>query len=49
MPQKQEILDLDLTPIEQIQRVKGMNLTEVYHFCITFCWMNIMPICPVLH
>jgi len=32
MPQKQEILDLDLTPIEQIQRVKGMNLTEVYHF-----------------
>ena len=32
MPQKQEDLDPNLTPIEQIQAVKGMNLSEVYHF-----------------
>ncbi len=32
MPQKQEDLDPDLTPIEQLQAVKGMNLSEVYHF-----------------
>jgi len=32
MPQKQEDLDPHLTPIEQIQSVKGMNLSETYHF-----------------
>jgi len=32
MPQKQENLDPHLTPIEQIQSVKGMNLSETYHF-----------------
>ena len=32
MPQKQEDLDPHLTPIEQIQAVKGMDLSETYHF-----------------
>lgn len=32
MPQKQEDLEPDLTPIEQIQAVKGMDLSETYHF-----------------
>lgn len=32
MPQKQETLDPHLTPIDQIQSVKGMNLSETYHF-----------------
>lgn len=32
MPQKHENLDLALTPIEHIQTVRGMNLSETYHF-----------------
>jgi ATP-binding cassette subfamily F protein 3 len=32
MPQKQEALNLDLTPIDHIQAVKGMSLSETYHF-----------------
>jgi ATP-binding cassette subfamily F protein 3 len=32
MPQKQEDLDPSLTPIEHIQAVKGMSLSETYHF-----------------
>ena len=32
MPQKQEDLDLDLTPIEQIQSIRHMTMSEVYHF-----------------
>ena len=32
MPQKQEILNPDWTPIDHIQAVKGMNLSETYHF-----------------
>jgi ATP-binding cassette subfamily F protein 3 len=32
MPQKQENLDPKLTPIEHIQSVKGMTLSETYHF-----------------
>lgn len=32
MPQKQEALIPNLTPIEQIQAVKGLSLTESYHF-----------------
>jgi len=32
MPQKQEDLNPVLTPFEQIQAVKGMDLSETYHF-----------------
>ncbi len=32
MPQKQEDLNPHMTPIEQIQSVKGMDLSETYHF-----------------
>jgi len=32
MPQKQEVLNPNLTPIQHIQAVKAMNLTETYHF-----------------
>lgn len=32
MPQKQEDLDPDLTPIEQIQSIRHMTMSEVYHF-----------------